>query len=92
MCSSDLMAHTMPRELLALAHYKFDASRFTKLGVPATFLLGERSVGHGPSTAQSLVAHVPGAQLVKLEDQGHFAMITAPERLAGVVLEALRRH
>jgi pimeloyl-ACP methyl ester carboxylesterase len=84
------MAHTMPRELQALKHYQFDASRFAKLGVPVTFLLGEKTVGHGPATAQSLVDAVPGARLVKLAGQGHFAMLTAPELLANVIIEALK--
>ena len=81
------MAHTMPRELVALRHYRFDAARFGALKVPVRVLLGEKSAGHGPQTAQSLVEAVPGAELVRLEGQGHFAMLTAPELLAQKLIE-----
>jgi len=84
------MAHTMPRELQALKHYQFDAGRFAGLGVPITFLLGAKSVGHAPGTAQSLVEAVPGARMVTLEGQGHFAMLTAPELLANAIIAALK--
>ncbi|OGA02318.1 MAG: hypothetical protein A3H35_04315 [Betaproteobacteria bacterium RIFCSPLOWO2_02_FULL_62_17] len=84
------MAHTMPRELQALRHYRFDAQRFATLGVPLRVLLGEKSVGHGPGTAQSLLEAVPGSELVKLEGQGHFAMLTAPDLLARKLIEFFR--
>jgi pimeloyl-ACP methyl ester carboxylesterase len=84
------MAHTMPRELQALRSYQFDARRFAAIAVPLRLLLGEKSVGHGPGTAQSLLDAVPGAELVKLEGQGHFAMLTAPELLAQKLIEFLR--
>jgi len=76
------MAHTMPRELQALRNYRFDARRFAPIGVPLRVLLGEKSVGHGPETARSLVDAVRGSELVRLQGQGHFAMLTAPELLA----------
>jgi len=84
------MAHTMPRELLALRNYQFDARHFAAIGVPLRLLLGEKSVGHGPGTAQSLLDAVPGSELVKLEGQGHFAMLTAPELLAQKLIEFFR--
>ena len=84
------MAHTMPRELQALRQYQFDARRFAGLKAPLRVLLGEKSAGHSPQTAQSLVEAVPGAQLVKLDGQGHFAMLTAPELLAQKLIEFFR--
>jgi pimeloyl-ACP methyl ester carboxylesterase len=81
------MAHTMPRELQALRHYRFDARRFASIAVPLRLLLGEKSAGHGPDTARSLLDAVPGSELIKLEGQGHFAMLTAPELLAAKLIE-----
>ena len=81
------MAHTMPRELQALRHYRFDAARFAALGVPLRILLGEKSAGHGPETARSLLEAVQGSVLFRLEGQGHFAMLTAPELLAAKLID-----
>lgn len=81
------MAHTMPRELQALRNYRFDARRFSTIDVPLCVLLGEKSVGHGPDTARSLVEAVRGSQLIRLEGQGHFAMLTAPDVLAGKLID-----
>lgn len=81
------MAHTMPRELQALREYRFDAQRFAAIGVPLLVLLGEKSVGHGPETARMLLDAVPGAEFLKLQGQGHFAMLTAPELLAQALIE-----
>ncbi|MSQ53225.1 MAG: alpha/beta hydrolase [Betaproteobacteria bacterium] len=86
------MAHTMPRELLALRNYQFDAQRFAKIGVPLRLLLGEKSVGHGPDTARSLAMAVRGAEFIALEGQGHFAMLTAPELLAAKLIEFFQSH
>ncbi|MFM9972345.1 MAG: alpha/beta fold hydrolase [Burkholderiales bacterium] len=81
------MAHTMPRELQALRDYRFDAQRYAAIQVPTRLLLGEKSVGHGPQTAKGLSEAISGAELVKLEGQGHFAMLTAPELLAQRLVE-----
>lgn len=81
------MAHTMPRELLALRRYRFDAAHFSSIDVPLRVLLGGKSVGHGPDTAQKLVEAVHGSELVKLKGQAHFAMLTAPELLAQALAE-----
>ncbi len=86
------MAHTMPRELQALRHYRFDAGRFSGLAMPVRVLLGEKSVGHGPETARLLTEAVHSSELVRLESQGHFAMLSAPELLAQKLIEFFSRQ
>ena len=86
------MAHTMPRELQALRNYRFDPKRFETIGLPLRLLLGEKSVGHAPDTARSLAAAVPGAELIVMEGQGHFAMLTAPGLLATKLIEFFKHN
>ena len=76
------MAHTMPRELLALRSHPFEPERYASLSLPVRFLLGEKTVGRGPETARRLIEAIPGAELIVLADQGHFGYITAPELVA----------
>jgi pimeloyl-ACP methyl ester carboxylesterase len=74
------MAHTMPRELLALRDYEFDPAHFAGIAAPMRILVGEKSAAHSHATARSLTQAVPGAELLILAGQGHFAMLTAPDR------------
>jgi pimeloyl-ACP methyl ester carboxylesterase len=76
------MAHTMPRELLALRGYEFDAARFSPLRAPLRVLVGEKSAAHSQATARALSQAVSGSELVVLAGQGHFAMLTAPALFA----------
>jgi pimeloyl-ACP methyl ester carboxylesterase len=86
------MAHTIPRELLALRDYRFDAARFSAIRAPMRVLVGEKSAAHSQATARALGQAVSGAELVVLADQGHFTMLTAPvlfaETLTGFFAEA----
>jgi len=84
------MAHTMPRELHALRTHPFEPERYAGLGIPVRFLLGGKSVGRGPENARRLVEAIPGAELVRLEGQGHFGYITAPELVAEKLIEFFR--
>lgn len=81
------MAHTMPRELHALRFHPFEPERYAGIGVPVCFLLGEKTVGRSPENARRLVEAIPGAELVRLEGQGHFGYITAPELVAEKLVE-----
>ena len=83
------MAHTMPRELHALKSMIFEPERYSPIAVPVRFLLGGKSVGRGPETAQRLVAAIPNAELTVLEDQGHFGYLTAPDLVAAKIVEFL---
>jgi pimeloyl-ACP methyl ester carboxylesterase len=85
------MAHTMPRELYALRTHPFEPERYSGLGIPVHFLLGGNSVGRGPENARRLVEAIPGAELVRLEGQGHFGYITAPELVADKLIEFFLR-
>src|SRR5665213_1378189 len=76
------MAHTMPRELLALRDYEYDPAHFAGITAPMRILVGEKSAAHSHATARSLTQAVPGAELLILAGQGHFAMLTAPDRFA----------
>jgi pimeloyl-ACP methyl ester carboxylesterase len=79
------MAHTMPRELLALRHYEFDPPHFASIAAPVRILVGETSAAHSHATARALTRAVPDAELLVLTGQGHFAMLTAPDRFAEAV-------
>ncbi len=84
------MAHTMPRELHALRFHKFEPERYRDIGLPVRFLLGEKSAGRGVETANRLVEAIPDAELVRLEGQGHFGYITAPDLVAAKLVEFLQ--
>lgn len=79
------MAHTMPRELLTLRGYRFEPEKFAKIPVPAEILYGEKSAPHARKNTQEIADAMPKARLVELPGQAHFAMLTAPDLMAGVI-------
>ena len=85
------MAHTLPRETLAVNQYSFDAGRAANLDVPTLLLLGSQS----PPLFQDAIALLHGAiansEVVVLEGQHHNAMDTAPALLADAVSGFLQR-
>jgi pimeloyl-ACP methyl ester carboxylesterase len=79
------MAHTVPRELLAIRGYRFEPAKFAGLTVPLRILVGGASRPAMRRTAERIRAAVPQADIVELPGQGHAAMTAAPEMFASAV-------
>jgi len=75
-------ALTVPAELSAVRHYRFDPSGIGGLGVPTLLLLGEESDDSVAGVTESIAAALPAATVEILPGQGHGAMFSAPELLA----------
>ncbi len=80
-------AHTVLRELQAIDRYRFDAANFHNLHLPALILLGSDSPSRRHRIAETLKNTLSDSQLVLLQDQQHSAVRTAPELLAGKIIE-----
>ena len=63
----------------------------TRLAVPAVFGRGTESLPHHRDSADWLVAHVPGAELVEIEGAAHGAHLTHPDAFARFVRVAMAR-
>jgi len=59
------------------------------LGVPTTFIWGERDAFAPPSSGQDLASRMPNAKLVAIEGAGHMPWIDAPEACATAIEAAL---
>lgn len=84
------LAHTLRRELLAVQGYRFDASRFAGLDIPALLLLGGESPPNFAQAIDEIAAALPQSRKVVLAGQRHVAMDTAPELFTGEVIAFLR--
>jgi pimeloyl-ACP methyl ester carboxylesterase len=82
--------HTVVRELRAEADYRVEPERFAELEVPVLLLRGEESPAWAREGADRIQAAIPNAQLRVLPGQGHVAILTAPELVAGELLRFLR--
>lgn len=83
-------AHTVVREVHALATYRPDTGRFAELRVPTLLLAGADSPPDQAQATAALAAELPEAHIVTMAGQGHIAMLTAPELFATEVLRFLR--
>ena len=81
------IAHTLPRESRAVNTYRPFNERLANWKVPTTVLLGSQTVGLLRDAAYYVRDNIPGSRLVILEDQGHGAMLDAPESFANKILE-----
>lgn len=81
-------AHTVVRES-AEEDYKFDASRFQGLNVPALLLQGSESPEALKATTEIIHAALPDSRLAVMPGQQHIAMTTAPELFVQLVTEFL---
>jgi len=63
----------------------------TTLAVPAVFGRGTESLPHHRASADWLVAHVPGAELIEIEGAAHGAHLTHPDAFARFVRATVRR-
>lgn len=80
-------AHTIPREIDAVAGYRFDPDRFAGLPMPVRLLLGGASPAGLRAATEAMHAAVAHSDLVVLPGQGHIAMDTAPRLFADAVLD-----
>jgi pimeloyl-ACP methyl ester carboxylesterase len=72
-------AHTLPRELRALAGYRFRPDRFTTMAAPTLLLLGGDSPAFFEASIAAVRAALPFNRVAVLPGQQHIAMDTAPE-------------
>jgi pimeloyl-ACP methyl ester carboxylesterase len=87
-------ALTVPTELRAARHYRFDPSELAGLTVPTMLLLGESSGPELRSVVERIAEALPRAEVVVLAGQGHGAMVSAPGLLASQIVgfvDGLRR-
>jgi pimeloyl-ACP methyl ester carboxylesterase len=84
-------AATLPSENRALVAHGFDPARYASLDVPVLLLAGADTHDALHHVMRELQAHLPRAEWVTFEGQGHMAHVLAPDAFAGTVLEFLAR-
>lgn len=78
---------SQPRQLRALATYRFDAARIRTLSIPTLLLIGGKTASPYAKTGiSSLHASLPNSTVVVLEGQEHNAMDSARGMLADAIL------
>lgn len=82
-------AHTIPRELRAVAAYRFVPERFRDVATPTLLLLGGDSPANVQAATRAIAEALPNAQTVVLSGQGHVAMDSAPALFIAEVLRFL---
>ena len=82
-------ARTIPREIRALAQYKYSAESFRSLRVPTTLFVGGDSPHFFKTMVLKVQAAIPNSKVVELSGQGHIAMRTAPGMFAEQILKTL---
>lgn len=84
--------HSHPRQMRALAGYRFDPQRMKRVTMPTLLLIGgENANPHIRKAISSLQTSLPKATLAVLDGQQHNAMDSARELLAEKVLAFLLR-
>ncbi|MCI0723896.1 MAG: alpha/beta hydrolase [Acidobacteria bacterium] len=79
-----------PRQMRALASYRFDAKRMSAVGMPTLLLTGSETASpYLKQAISSLQASLPNPTLVVLEGQEHNAMVNARAQLAEAILNFL---
>lgn len=78
-------AHTVAREVRAEAAYEIDPARIGQLGTSTLLLLGEESPDWAREGTERIRAALPDARVAVLPGQGHVAIMTAPELVAGEI-------
>jgi pimeloyl-ACP methyl ester carboxylesterase len=75
-----------PRQMRALADYRFDASRMKEVKIPTLLLLGSNSASpHHKRSIEALQASLPKPTLVVLQGQQHNAMDGGRDLLASTI-------
>lgn len=79
------LAHTLPYDMAVVGAFGFDPDRLAQVRQPTLLLVGGASSPWDHRVAEALAGALPSARVVVLPEQGHRAMATAPELLAGEV-------
>ncbi|WP_218836461.1 alpha/beta fold hydrolase [Halorarum salinum] len=79
-------ARTLPRELRAIAEYRFEPARFADVTVPTPLLSG----GESPPFFGDATEALPDGRVVTFEGEGHMAVHTASDRFVDEVLGFVR--
>lgn len=87
--SSVDMADTIVREVHAVASYVFAPERFRDLSIPTLLLMGSESPPYLHAATGAVAASLPHSRLTILPDQGHLAMVTAPDLFMREVVQFL---
>jgi pimeloyl-ACP methyl ester carboxylesterase len=61
------------------------------VSAPTTVVWGMRDRSHGTTPPDTLLRHVPDAEIVHFEDAGHFPDLEAPDRFVALVLDRVAR-
>jgi pimeloyl-ACP methyl ester carboxylesterase len=81
------VAHTLPRELRAQEVYRLDTERAGGLSIPVLLLLGGDSPHFFAKATAALEQALLDSRTVVMPGQQHVAMDTAPDLVAGAVLD-----
>lgn len=84
-------AHTLPRELHAIAEYEFDAARFGKLTTPTLLMTGGESPPIYKDAIEAVNDALPDSMIVTFEGHQHEPMNTAMDRFVDEVLTFIRK-
>jgi pimeloyl-ACP methyl ester carboxylesterase len=79
--------HTVARECRADQDFSLDEARLGAVETPVLVISGETNPPNKQAVASRLATLLPGATLSVISGEGHVAHHTAPDRLAGLVLE-----
>lgn len=78
---------SQPRQIRALATYRFDAARMSAVTMPTLLLIGEKTTSpYFKRAINSLEAALPNATVLVLEGQQHNAMDAARQALADAII------
>lgn len=84
-------AHTLPRELQAIAEYEFDAARFEEMTTPTLLMIGGESPPFFKAAIDAVNDALPNSLIVTFEGHHHEPMNTAPDRFVDEVLTFIRK-
>lgn len=83
-------AHTVPREFRAEEGYRPDPEQFRPVTAPALLVLGSESPVWAHQGTELARAVLPDARVTILPEQGHLAIMTAPELFTTEVVRFLQ--
>lgn len=83
-------AHTITREMQAIAEVAFDPAQAAAIAVPVLLLTGSDSPDLAAADVEAVAAALPDARTVVLAGQQHLADVLTPEYFAAEVVQFLR--
>lgn len=79
-------AHTLPRELQAIAEYEFDVDRFADVSTPTLLFVGGESSPFYRDATEAVHDALPNSRISTFDGHAHEPMTTAPDRFVDEVL------